>query len=177
MGLLRAAVASAPEDYHFISIGLGIGSATSQDYSKGGLYYSEVVDRARALQGRVTFGAAVVMLGITDRHMPLALQPGFADRMAKLIADLRADLAAPQLPVLHTDYEMEATGTLAPDSEVGQRFRPLILSLPMRISRCAIVPTDGVGMQDDHHFNLAGQKLWSERAIQILVDRGWAPWQ
>jgi hypothetical protein len=176
MGLLRAAVEKAPADYHFISIGLGVGSATSQDYSKGGLYYSEVIDRAIALKGRVTFGAAVVMLGITDRHMPLALQPGFADRMVKIVADLRADLGTPDLPVLHTDYEMESTGDLAPDTEVGLRFRPLILSLPKRISRCAIVPTDGLGMQDDHHFNMEGQKVWSERAIQILVDRGWAPW-
>jgi hypothetical protein len=176
MALLRAAQAKAPADYHFISVGLGVGSATTQDYTKGGLYYSDVVDRALQLKDRATFGAAVVMLGITDRHMPMALQAGFADRVVKIIADLRADLGMPQLPVLHTDYEMEATGTLAPTTDVGLLFRPLILSLPKRITRCAIIPTTGLGMEDDHHFNLAGQKLWSERAIQILVDKQWAPW-
>ena len=176
MALLRAAAALAPDDYHFISIGLGVGSATTQDWSKGGLHYSRVVDLAVQLKGRVTFGAAVVMLGITDRHMPAAQQPGFADRMVKIAADLRADLATPDLAILHTDYEMESTGELSADSPVGRLFRPLMLSLPDRISRCAIVPTEMLGMQDDHHFNMAGQKDWSDRTIKILVDRGWAPW-
>jgi hypothetical protein len=176
MGLLRAAAALAPEDYHFISIGLGVGSATTQDWSKGGLYYNDFVARASQLRGRVTFGAAVVMLGITDRHLPQAQQGGFADRMVKIAADLRADLGTPNLPVLHTDYEMESTGSLAADSPVGRFFRPLMLTLPMRIPNLAIVPTDMTGMEDDHHFNLAGQKLWADRAIQILVDKGWAPW-
>ena len=97
--------------------------------------------------------------------------------MVKIVSDLRADLGTPNLPVLHTDYEMESTGELAADSPVGRFFRPLMLALPMRIQSCAIVPTDMIGMQDDHHFNLDGQKLWADRAIKILVDRGWAPWK
>jgi Carbohydrate esterase, sialic acid-specific acetylesterase len=176
MGLLRAAAARAPQDVHFISIGLGVGSATTQDWSKGGLYYGNVVNLAAQLRGRVTFGAAVIMLGITDRHLPLAQQGGFADRLAKIAADLRADLGTPDLAILHTDYEMESTGELGPESEVGLRFIPQIRSLPERIARCAVVPTDGLGMQDDHHFDMAGQKDWSDRAMQILVDRKWAPW-
>jgi hypothetical protein len=176
MGLLRAAAVRAPENIHFISIGFGVGSATTEDWSKGGLYYSRVVDLAVQLRGRVTFAAAVIMLGITDRHMPLAEQGGFADRLSKIAADLRADLGTPDLPILHTDYEMEASGELAPDSEVGLRFTPQIRTLPGRITRCALVPTDGLGMQDDHHFDMAGQKEWSDRAMKILVDKGWAPW-
>jgi hypothetical protein len=176
MGLLRAAAVRAPKDVHVISIGLGVGSATTQDWSKGGLYYGNVVNLAAQLRGRVTFGAAAIMLGITDRHLPLAQQGGFADRLAKIAADLRADLATPDLPILHTDYEMESTGDLGPDSEVGLRFIPQMRSLPERIARCALVPTDGLGMQDDHHFDMAGQKDWSDRAMQILVDRAWAPW-
>lgn len=177
MGLLRAAAALAPADYHFISIGLGIGSATTQDWSKGGLYYSDFVALAAQLKGRVTFGAAVVMLGITDRHLPEAQQGGFTDRVVKIVSDLRSDLGTPNLPVLHTDYELESTGELSSDSPIGLFFRPLMLALPMRIQTCAIVPTDMTGMQDDHHFNLAGQKLWADRAMQILVARGWAPWK
>ena len=32
-------------------------------------------------------------------------------------------------------------------------------------------------MQDDHHFNMAGHKGWAERAIDILMMKGWARWQ
>jgi hypothetical protein len=176
MALLRAAVSVAPDDYHFISIGLGVGSATTTDWSKGGLYYDDFVNVAKELKGKVTYGAAVIMLGITDRHLPAAQQGGFPDRVAKIVADLRADLGEPELPVLHTAYEAEATGELAPDSPVGQLFSPLIDMLPRRISNLALVPTDMTGMEDDHHFNLAGQKLFADRAIQILVDKGWARW-
>lgn len=176
MALLRAAAATAPPEYHFISIGLGIGSATTQDWSKDGIHYAPFVAKVMELKGRVTYGAAIVMLGITDRHMPLAQQPGFADRMARIAVDLRADLGEPNLPVLHTDYEVESTGSLSLASDFARRIRPLILSLPMRIPNCAIIPTDMIGMQDDHHFDMQGHRDWSDRAIKILVDRGWAVW-
>jgi hypothetical protein len=176
MALLRAASMHAPANYHFISIGLGVGSATTQDWSKGGLYYDDFVARVRELSGKVTFGAAVIMLGITDRHLPANLQGGFADRLTKIVSDLRADLGEPDLPILHTDYEVEASGELAVDGPVGRLFRPQIQMLPARVPRLAIVPTDMTGMEDDHHFNLAGQKLFGDRAIQILIDKGWASW-
>src|SRR4029453_657395 len=108
--LLRTAMLMAGPDTHFISIARGKGSATTADYLKGSLYYDTFMERAIELRGRVTFGAVFVMLGITDRHMPLDQQGGFADRMVKLVADIRADLQAPDLPVLHTDYEVESTG-------------------------------------------------------------------
>jgi hypothetical protein len=176
MALLRAAVTSAPDDYHFISVGLGVGSATTQDWSKGGLYYDDFVAVVKELKGRVTYGAAVIMLGITDRHLPAAQQGGFADRVVKIVADLRTDLGEPALPILHTTYEVESTGELALSSPVGQFFSPLIDMLPGKIPQCALVPTDMTGMEDDHHFNLAGHKLFADRAIKILIDKGWARW-
>jgi len=177
MAWLRTAAAKAGPEYHFISIARGRGSATSAEYLKGGLYYSTFMDRAMELKGKVTFAGMFIMMGITDRHMPLAEQGGFADRMVKIIADIRADLGEPNLPVLHTDYEVTATGTLAVDTDYARRIRPLILSLPMRVTRLAIIPTDAITLEDDHHFTLAGQKLWSERGVQLMIDKGWFPWK
>jgi hypothetical protein len=177
MAWLRTAAAAAGPDYHFISIARGRGSATSAEYLKGGLYYSTFMDRARELKGKVTFAGMFIMMGITDRHMPMADQGGFADRMVQIISDIRADLDEPNLPVLHTDYEVTATGTLAITTDYAVRIRPLILSLPKRITNLAIVPTDGITLEDDHHFTLTGQKLWAERGVQIMIDRGWFPWK
>ena len=56
------------------------------------------MNRAMQLKGKVTFAGMFIMMGITDRHMPLHEQGGFADRMAKIIADIRADLGEPNLP-------------------------------------------------------------------------------
>jgi hypothetical protein len=177
MAWLRTAAAAAAPGYTFISIARGRGSATTADYLKGGLYYSSFMDRAVELKGKVTFAGVFVMLGITDRHMPLEEQGGFADRSAQIIADLRADLGEPDLPVLHSDYEVTATGTLSLATDYARRIRPLILSLPDRIPNLAIIPCDGITLEDDHHFTLAGHKLWVERGVQIMIDRGWFPWK
>jgi hypothetical protein len=176
MAWLRTAAAHAGPDYHFISIARGKGSATSEDYLKGGLYYSTFMDRAVELKGKVTFAGMFIMMGITDRHLPLDQQAGFADRMAQIISDIRADLGEPNLPVLHTDYEVTATGDLAVTTDYAVRIRPLILSLSSRIHDLAIIPTDSITLEDDHHFTLAGHKLWCERGIQMMIDRGWFPW-
>jgi hypothetical protein len=176
MALLKAAIASAPSDYHFISIGRGVGSATSVDWSKGGLHYSSVVTLAQQLKGKVTFGVGAIMLGITERHLPASQQNGFPDRLAKIVSDLRADLETPDLPIVHTDFEVESTGEFAPTGAVSTKFRPMILSLPSKVQRLEIVPTDGTGMEDDHHFNLEGHKLWADRAIKIVLDKNWNIW-
>jgi hypothetical protein len=176
MAWLRAAAAAAGPDYHFISVARGRGSATTVDYLKGGLYYSTFMDRAVELKGKVTFGGLFIMMGITDRHLPPADQDGFTDRMVKIIADIRADLGEPNLPVLHTDYEVEATGDLTVNGPVGMKFRPQILALPMRVTNLAIIPTNGTPLIDDHHFDMVGHKLWADRGIQIMIQRGWFPW-
>jgi hypothetical protein len=175
--ILRSMAAMAPPDVHFISVGKGRGSATTADYQKGGLYYANgFMERAIALKGRVTFGSLWIMLGITDRHMPVPEQSGFADRLAKIVADIRADLGEPNLPVLHTDYEVESTGNLGINSEYALRIRPLILSLKDEVPRLLIIPTDQLGMHDDHHFDFNGQRVWAERGVKLLADNRWFPW-
>ena len=176
MALLRTAAAAAPSDYHFISIGRGNGSSPSTEFLKGGVLYAAFMNRALELKGKVTFGAMFVMLGITERHLPTADQPGYPARMQQIIADIRADLGEPNLPVLYCDYEMLATGDLAPTGVVGRVILPMTRTLPGLISKLVLVPTDGLGMQDDHHFDFSGQKLWSERAIGLMQSNGWFPW-
>jgi hypothetical protein len=62
------------------------------------------------------------------------------------------------------------------NSPYAKLIRPLMLSLPTRITRCAIIPTDMLDMHDDHHFSMAGHKLWAERGVGIMADKGWFPW-
>jgi hypothetical protein len=177
MAWLRAASLAAGPDYHFISIARGHGSSPSADFLNGGLYYGTFMNRALELKGKVTFGGVFIMLGNTERHVPPAEQPGFADRMARIIADIRADLGEPNLPILHTDYEVGGSGIFSVNGDLAKLVRPLIQSLPMRISNLALIPTDTITMQDDHHFDMAGQKLWADRGVQIMIDRGWFPWK
>jgi hypothetical protein len=173
----RAAVA-ATSDVQFISIGYGQGSATTVDYQKSGTYYPIFMGWAGQLKGNVTFGAIVIMLGITDgEHLAANLVPGFPDRVAQIVSDIRADLGEPNLPVLFCDYEQGATGTLAPTGTVGQLMMPLVRSLPGKISKLVLVPTDNIEMADDHHFDMQGHKDWAARVISLMQTNSWFPWK
>jgi hypothetical protein len=48
------------------------------------------------------------------------------------------------------------------------------------VTNSAIVPTDNLAMlpaPDDHHFNLEGHRVWVQRALAIMQQRGWFPWK
>jgi len=177
-----ASAAAAPSGgYQFISIGRGISSDTTVDYLPTGLVYpSFITSRAVPLKGKVTFGAVFVMLGITERHLPTAMQPGYPGRVQQIIAAIRADLGEPNLPVLYCDYEQNALGTLAPTGSVGVVILPLTRMLPGLISNLVLVPTDMIpraDYEDDHHFNLTGHQIWATQAIDLMKSKGWFPWQ
>ena len=172
----RGAVA-ADSDVQFISIGYGVGSKTSVDFQKSGVYYPIFMNWAGQLKGKVTFGAIVVMLGITERHLASDQVPGFPSRMAQIFSDMRADLGEPNLPVLFCDYEQLATGDLAPTGSVGKIIMPLVRQIPSLVSKLVLVPTDNLEMQDDHHFDMQGHKDWAARVIQLMQSNNWFPWK
>ena len=43
------------------------------------------------------------------------------------------------------------------------------------VSNSALVPTDGLGMQDDHHFNFDGHKEWTRRVLADHEGQGLVP--
>ncbi len=187
---IAAAAANPSGGYQFISIGRGVSSDTTADYQKtiggapGALYASFITNRAMMLKGKVTFGAIFVMLGITERHLPAAQQPGYPMRVKQLIADIRADLQAPgeaDIPVLYCDYEQNALGDLAPTGAVGMVILPLTRMLPTFIpSNFVLVPTDNIlraDYEDDHHFTMTGHQLWATSAIGLMKTKGWFLWQ
>lgn len=173
--LVKEAAALAPDKY-FISLGFGKESAYCSQFLPGALYYDSVMKAPLAIKDRVTFAAIVIMLGITERHGTSADISGYSSCINQLVTAVRNDVGRPDLPLLITDYEQEATGPLA----VGQAFPnsiiPEIHKIPMVVSNSALVPTDGLGMQDDHHFNFDGHKLYIQRLLQIMKDKGWFPW-
>ena len=36
--------------------------------------------------------------------------------------------------------------------------------------------TDGLEMQDDHHFDMLGHQVWGGRVIDDMKMMGWFPW-
>ena len=181
--LVKQAAAMAP-GYYFLSLGYGKESAYCSQYLPGHLYYDAMIQNPKALVGKVTFGAIVIMLGITERHGTATDITGYPQCINQLVTDIRNDVKEPNLPLLLTDFEMLATD-VPPTSTFGQQIIPQIHMVPSVVSNSAIVPTDnntpGTGTivmlpPPTHHFDLEGHRVWTQRALTIMKQKGWFPW-
>jgi hypothetical protein len=180
MALLRSGLAIAPEDTVFVSIGHGHSGSFGgycTNFRKGGLFYDVAMKPAMELHGKVTYGGIFTMFGQSEHQLDAAANQKFADCLAGMAAEMRADLGEPELPFVMGDYEAGISrADIAPNSALGKILRAQLQMAQMKIARSQLIPTDGLEMQDDHHFDMAGHKLWATRAMQILVDNKWAPW-
>jgi hypothetical protein len=168
--------AMASPDYYFVSLGYGQPSAYCSQFLPGALYYNDLIAGPKAIKGRVTFGAIIIYLGITERHGTAADVAGFPDCINKLVTAIRNDVGEPNLPALMNDYEVEGSGEFAVGGAVANAIMPEIAKCPSVVSNFALVSAKDIPMQDDHHFNLDGQRLWVQRALQTMKDKGWRPW-
>src|SRR5205085_9755022 len=129
------------------------------------------------LRGHVTFGGIFTMLGTTERHYDVNDQMAFADCMAHVASDMRGDLGDPNIPFMMSDFEMEATGDTSPMLPYAKIIIAQLRVAEMKIPRAALIPTEKLGMEGSHHFNMAGHQEWGLRGLQIMKAMGWAaPW-
>jgi hypothetical protein len=178
MALLQTARALAPDAYI-----ISIGKAASLDFNgdcfsflKGGRHYEAVMGPALELQGKVTFGGLFAMFSYDARTDPRAQNGGFLQCLKTLVEQYRQALNEPDLPFVEGDYEREAKGAWVPDCCGAPGAIAQIAQIPAAIPHSVVVPTGGLEMQDDHHYDLAGQKAWAERAFQRLAAAGMLPW-
>jgi hypothetical protein len=176
--LVKEAALAAP-DYYFISLGHGEPSAYCAQFLPGALYYDKLIAGPKAIKGKVTFGGIFIYLGITERHGTAADVNGFPNCVKKLVDSIRADVGEPNLPALMNDYEVDATGEFIVGGAVANAIRPQIAMCPSVVSNFALVSADfpdRMGMEDDHHFNFDGQRLWVQRAFTTMKEKGWRFW-
>jgi hypothetical protein len=174
VALLKQAAELAPDKY-FLSLGFAHGGATCVQFTPGQPYAEEITKSALAIKDRVTFAAIVVMLGVIEgqkRGGPETLP----DCFVKLASAVREAVGRPDLPLLFSGYEVEATGRYAVDQERPQQVVAALAEVPGLVPHSALVPADGLAMQDDHHFDLTGHKLWTKRLLDIMQAKGWFPW-
>jgi hypothetical protein len=173
--LVKEAAMASP-DYYFISLGYGEPSAYCSQFLPGALYYNGLIAAPKAIKGRVTFGGIFIYLGITERHGSAADVSGFPGCINKLVTAIRTDVGEPNLPALMNDYEMDASGEFVVGGAVASAIMPQIAMVPSVVTSFALVSADGVPMEDDHHFNYDGQRMWVQRALQTMKDKGWRFW-
>jgi hypothetical protein len=116
------------------------------------------------------------MFGYDGRSNPKAQSPGFINCLKGLAEDFRGDLGLPELPFVQSDYERGATGTWSPSCCGAPQVIAQLAQVPTMIPNAVLIPTDGIPMQDNHHYNMAGHQLWAERAFAALTMNHLVPW-
>ena len=177
MSILRTGLSMAP-DATIVSIAKaqdGSRGGECKAFRRGGLFYDVVMGPARQLKGKVTFGGIFSMLVLMDIFDKPTL-PRANECMEAVARDMREDLGDPNIPFVMSDWEMGATGQFDPRLPAATLARERLRVAQMNIARSVIVPTDGLPMSDDHHFDLTGYKMWAERAFALMRDAGWTPW-
>jgi hypothetical protein len=178
MSILRTALDMAPAAT-IVSIGHGHDGSQGgrcSSFRRGGLLYDIVMAPAKQLAGKVTFGGILSMLVLMEAFVDKTQLHTSHLCYEGLAADMREDLGDPDIPFLMSDWEMGATGIFRPTSPDAVVAREQLRVAQRNIPRSAIIPTDGLPMSDNHHFNLQGYKMWAERAFAIVREAGWAPW-
>ena len=178
--LVKQAAALAPNTY-FISLGYAVPSAYCSQFVPGGLYYDSLIAAPKAIKGKVTFGAIFIYLGITERSdedgHTAADTANFPTCINTLVTAIRNDVGVPDLPLIMNNYEVEGTGEFVVGGAVYNSIYPQIQKIPTTVSNSVLIPCDGLGMEDDHHFNLDGQYTWVQRAMAMMQTKGWFPWK
>jgi hypothetical protein len=180
MSILRAAMAIAKTpDSVMVSIGHGHDGSQAgycRSYRRGAILYDIVMGPAKQLKGRVTFGGIFTMLALTEVFPDRANLPRFNECIAGIAAEMREDLGDPDIPFLMSDWEMGATEKFAPTFPNNMAAREQLRIAQRKIPRSSIIPTEMLPMSDNHHFDLAGYKIWGERAIGLIKENGWVSW-
>jgi hypothetical protein len=178
MALLRRALAVAPDAY-IISIGRGESldyDASCFSFRKGGLFYDTVAGPAAELKGKVTFAGLFIMLSYDARTDAKAQNGGFLACLQAMAADFRGDLGEPNLPFIQGDYERGATEDFAPNCCGAPGVIAQLAQVPMAISHSFLIPSDGIEMQDNHHYDMAGHREWADRAFKGMAANAMLPW-
>jgi hypothetical protein len=179
MALLKTALARSGPGQYFVSIGHGHSGTEGghcRNYRKTGLLYNIVMGPALALKGKVTFGGIFVMLGTTERYFDLTVQKGFGDCLKGLAEDIRGDLGDVNIPFLVSDWEGRS-GDKDPNGPVGKIIIPQLKAAPEAIMRAGFIPQDATYTYADmNHYDMASYKKWAEAGLDLMIQKGWAPW-
>ncbi|HVT74002.1 MAG TPA: sialate O-acetylesterase [Lacunisphaera sp.] len=139
------------------------GGSALDEWAPGQPHYVNAVARAREAMKHGRLAGILWHQGESDSAPDKAAT--YADRFAQMIARLRADLGAEDVPVI-----VGETGRFRPD---GAAINAVLATLPARVPRCAFVSAEGLGDMGDHlHFDTPALHEFGRRYAQAWLELG-----
>jgi len=129
------------------------GGTRIEQWEKGTKFYTEAVRRAKEAQKGGTLKGILWHQGESNQGNP----EGYADKLAKLVADLRADLGIKDLPFV--------AGQVNDVPKVNEE----IAKLPGLVEHTAYVSSEGLKCMDRWHFDEPSMKELGSRYAAAML--------
>lgn len=140
------------------------GGSALDEWAPGSPHYVNAVTRAREALKRGTLAGILWHQGESDRAPDKVAT--YADRFAAFITQLRADLGAPNAPVIVGEI-----GRFAPNEGP---INAAIRSLPAKVSHCAVVSSEGLPGRPEEpevlHFESPGFRELGRRYAKAWLE-------
>ncbi|MCW0220053.1 MAG: exo-alpha-sialidase [Prosthecobacter sp.] len=155
-----------------ITVGLipcAVGGTPLERWEKGGDLYAQALERARLAMKDGTLKGILWHQGEADSGSE-AKSKSYADRLAQMIVDLRADLGTGELPFVAG----KLGEYLAAEGKDGKpSYWPLvnekIASIPARVPNTAVVESSGLVHKGDHvHFDTPSLREFGHRYAEAM---------
>ena len=146
-----------------VSVGLVVnaqGGSAIRTWKKGQPNYDRTLTRLRAAQAAGHLKGVLWHQGEEDIHAA----DGYLDALAKLVADLRADLGDPKLPFVAGQLSPLTSGK---DAEATRRFNEMLSGLPKKVAHTAVV--ESKGLTGGLHFDARSTRLLGERYAEAML--------
>jgi hypothetical protein len=163
-GTFGRAVAAAHPGWIVGLVPAAVGGSSLDQWKPGGKLYTDAVARTRAaLLGGARLTAILWHQGESDEAAPLAKT--YVARFAAMIARLRADLHAENVPLI--------AGELGRFTSAAPNVNPQLDRLPALVPLCRLVSSKGLTDRGDHlHFDAASARALGRRYAEAL-ERPW----
>ncbi len=149
-----------------LSLGLVVnarGGTAIREWAKGTTYYNDAVSRTKAAiadNGRLA--GILWHQGESDG----SFTNSYMGKLSNLIANLRFDLDAPDLPFIAGLVEMDEANYPGTPRAINE----IIIQLPNVVSNTAVASSVGLETIDGTHFDSAGQRELGRRYADVLLS-------
>ncbi|MES2738206.1 MAG: sialate O-acetylesterase [Verrucomicrobiota bacterium] len=149
-----------------------VGGTPLERWEKGGDLYAQALERARLAMKEGTLKGILWHQGEGDSANE-GKSKSYADRLAKMIVDLRADLGAGELPFVAGKLgEFLSLETREKTPSYWPLVNEQIASIPVRVPKTAVVESTGLTHKGDQvHFDTPSLRTFGERyaaAMKLL---------
>ncbi len=163
------AMSDADKDITIGLIPCAVGGTPLSRWSKGGDLYNQALERARAAMKDGTLKGILWHQGENDAGAESTAR-SYAERLAQMVTDLRADLGAGEVPFVAGKLgEFLATQTKDGKPDFWPVVNEQLATLPAKVSHTAVVESTGLKHKGDHvHFDTPSLREFGQRYAEAM---------